>query len=155
MAREQINTIPEPKDYKVLEAGFMFSQDCEVGDDLRLYPEQTVNYMPPFGNRICLAEDFDKLHAAALSDADDGDVAGKQTKADVIKLIDEANEKLADENKLTYKKNASLDKLSETLEKCDLLLQLQDLNAILADDKKVTYDAKMTNEELEKLIGDQ
>lgn len=155
MAREQINTIPEPKMYKVLKAGTMFNQDCQVGDDLRLYPEQTVNYMPPLDDRLCLAEDFDKLHDAAQSDADDEDGADKPTKADVMKLIDEANDKLADENKLKYKKNASLDTLSESLEKCDLLLQLQDLNAILADDKKVVFSADMTNKELEKLIGDQ
>ncbi len=132
----------------------MFNQDCKVGDPLNLYPEQAVNFMPPFGNKLCLAEDYVEP-ADEAAGGEGNDDAPKLTKAELSAKIDQVLDQLSDENKVKYKKNASVDTLSTVLEQCVLLYKLQIVNENLDEEKKVQFTNEMSVEELQKLLGDE
>jgi len=131
MADKKIAEIPQPLEYRVLVAGFMFNEHCAVGKTLRLYPEQATNYLPPFGKNLILAEDYVEPEDDEKLDGAGGDSTGKTDGGDGDGEV-----------------------LSK-LKKDELLTKLDDINAILDDEHKIDFNENMTKAELIDLIGSE
>lgn len=131
MADRTIKQLPEPRRYKVLVSGYMFSGHRNAGDIINLYPEQAINHLPPLGNSLILADEYVEPDADEIDAGDDGG---------------EGNDTGSDD------KGGADDDLSK-LKKDELLAKLEGINSILADEHKIVFSDSMTKAELIALIG--